>query len=196
MAWGPDVLALQRPADPSIPLDDPGGGAAVATAPPKAHFHARAEIDVYADKAKAVVIRHRRNHQVIAMVEIVSPGNKTRRLGMRAIVDKPAQALRSGIHLLIVDLFPPGPRDPGGINRAVWDEVMESDFSVLPDKPLSIGAYVGRPCLETYIRLAAVGDPLPEMPLFLTPDVYVPLEATYQSAWEAMPAFWREALTQ
>jgi hypothetical protein len=35
------------------------------------------------------------------------------------------------------------------------------------------------------------------MALFLTPEVYilVPLEATYQSAWEGMPAYWREVLT-
>jgi hypothetical protein len=26
-------------------------------------------------------------------------------------------------------------------------------------------------------------------------DVPVPLEATYQSAWDAVPAYWREALT-
>ncbi len=42
----------------------------------------------------------------------------------------------------------------------------------------------------------AVGDALPDMPLFLTPEVYVPLplEATYQSAWEAVPAVWQEVL--
>ena len=35
------------------------------------------------------------------------------------------------------------------------------------------------------------------MPLFLLPDEYVlvPLEATYQAAWEAVPAFWRTVLT-
>jgi len=35
------------------------------------------------------------------------------------------------------------------------------------------------------------------MPLFLTAEVYVPLplEATYQSAWEAVPAYWRDMLT-
>jgi hypothetical protein len=38
---------------------------------------------------------------------------------------------------------------------------------------------------------------LADMPLFLTPDVYVtvPLESTYQSAWEAVPEFWRNVLT-
>ncbi len=31
------------------------------------------------------------------------------------------------------------------------------------------------------------------MPLFLTPEVYIPLplERTYESAWEAVPAYWR-----
>jgi hypothetical protein len=34
------------------------------------------------------------------------------------------------------------------------------------------------------------------MPLFLTPDVYVPvpLDSTYTAAWEGMPAYWREVL--
>jgi hypothetical protein len=56
---------------------------------------------------------------------------------------------------------------------------------------------IGGAGAEAFIEPVAVGDPLPEMPLFLTPEVYVPvpLEATYQSAWEGMPAFWREVLT-
>ena len=43
----------------------------------------------------------------------------------------------------------------------------------------------------------AVGDTLPEMPLFLTPEVYVPvpLEATYRAAWEGVPEFWRDVLS-
>ena len=58
-------------------------------------------------------------------------------------------------------------------------------------------AYVGGARPEAFIEPVAVGDTLPEMPLFLTPEVYVsmPLETTYQSAWGAMPAFWRDVLT-
>lgn len=58
-------------------------------------------------------------------------------------------------------------------------------------------AYVGGPCREAFIEPRAVGDPLPEMPLFLTPEVYVPvpLEATYQSAWADVPSFWRDVVT-
>jgi hypothetical protein len=34
------------------------------------------------------------------------------------------------------------------------------------------------------------------MPVILAPDTYVPLplEATYQSAWEAVPSFWRDVV--
>ena len=40
-----------------------------------------------------------------------------------------------------------------------------------------------------YVEPVAVGDVLPDMPVFLTPDHYVPcpLEATYQTAWEQFP---------
>ena len=44
--------------------------------------------------------------------------------------------------------------------------------------------------------LTAVGRNLIDMPLFLTADSYVPvpLETTYQAAWEAIPGFWREVV--
>jgi hypothetical protein len=164
---GPDVLTLQGPTD---------------GAPPG---------------AKVIAIRHASNHRVVAVVEIVSPGNKSNRHGLRAFVDQAVELLRAGIHLLIVDLFPPGPRDPQGIHKAIWDEFNDSDFALPAGRPLTAAAYVGGPCPETFVQPAAVGAPVPEMPLFLTPDVYVPvpLETTYQSAWEAVPSFWRNMLT-
>src|ERR1017187_3136767 len=74
----PDVLTLCRPVSGSSEREQApsNGGIAVATAPPKTRFHARMQLDPYARKARAVVIRHRSGHQVIAMIEIVSPGNK------------------------------------------------------------------------------------------------------------------------
>lgn len=169
----------------------------MATAPPKVRFRSRAEPDLYATKAKAVVIRHRSKHRVIAIVELVSPGNKSDRHGIRSFVEKAVTALRSGIHLLIVDLFPPGPRDPQGIHRAIWDELIDNDFALPEDKPLTVAAYNADKIPKAFVEPVAVGDPLPEMPLFLTPDVYVPLalEATYLSAWKVFPIHWREVLT-
>src|SRR4051794_30708006 len=54
--------------------------------------------------AKAVAIRHVSHHQVVAMIEVVSPGNKNNVHGLNAIVRKAREALAAGVHLLIVDL--------------------------------------------------------------------------------------------
>jgi hypothetical protein len=195
---GPDVLTLQYPISGSLSApSEPVRGIAAATAPPKARFHARAEVDIYAKKARAVVIRHRSGHKVVAMVEIVSPGNKSSQRDFAAFVQKAEQALLAGIHLIIIDPFPPTPRDPQGIHRAIWAKDGDGDFALPRDKPLTCVSYVGYPDLEVFLEPVAVGDPLPDMPLFLTSEVYVllPLEATYHSAWEAVPAFWQEVLT-
>jgi hypothetical protein len=194
---GPDVLTLEAPANgPPPPPASPHGGVALAAAPPRVWFHARTEADQYAAKAKAVAIRHASDHRVVAVLEIVSPGNKNNRHGLRSFVDKAVELLRGGIHLLIVDLFPPSPRDPQGIHKAIWDEYQDSTFALPAGRSLTLASYIGGPCPETFVEPTAVGAALPDMPLFLTPDVYVPvpLEATYQSAWEAVPSFWRNVL--
>jgi hypothetical protein len=146
---------------------------------------------------KAITVRRAGDRQVVAIVEVVSPGNKNNQNGLNAFVRKAREALAAGLHLLLVDLFPPGPRDPQGIHRAVWDEDCGPDFELPADKPLTCVAYIGGAGAEAFVEFVGVADPLPAMPLFLTPDVYVnvPLEATYQLAWEGMPGYWRGILT-
>jgi hypothetical protein len=194
---GPDVLTLQVPTDGAPPAEEPRGGVALAAAPPKVQFRSRAESDRYAAKANAVVIRHASHHRVIAIVEVVSPGNKNSRHGLRSFIEKAVSILRAGIHLLILDLLPPGPRDPQGMHKAIWDEIIDNDFVLPPGLPLTLAGYIGGPVPEAFVQPIAVGAALPEMPLFLTPAVYVPvpLESTCASAWEAVPAFWRNVLT-
>ncbi len=193
---GPDVITLQQPTNGAPPAPEPKGGIALATAPPQVQFRARAEPDLYAAKAKALAIRHTSDHRVVAMIEIVSPGNKSSRHGLRAFLEKAVEVLRAGIHLLIVDLFPPGPRDPQGLHRAIWDQFIDNEFALPADKPLTLAAYIGGPCPESFVEATAVGAALKDMPLFLTEEVYipVPLEATYRAAWEAVPSFWRAVL--
>lgn len=195
---GPDVLTLQRPTNgiPARNTVDPSGSVALAMAPPKTRFHERADEDLYAAKANAVVIRHVSNHKVVAMIEIVSPGNKNTRHGFRSFVQKAIDMIRAGVHLLILDLFPPGPRDPEGVHPPIWKEFMEKELVLPADKPLTLVSYVGCPAPEAFIEPIAVGATLAEMPLFLEHDWYVlvPLAATYHAAWEAVPAFWRGVL--
>jgi hypothetical protein len=66
------------------------------------------------------------------------------------------------------------------------------------DKPFSVGTFIGGPSPEVFVESIKMGEALPEMPLFLTRDEYIPipLEATYQAAWEAVPPVWREVLTR
>lgn len=165
---GPDVLTLRRQGgNGAAPAGEPPrGGVALALAPPIVRIRMRTEANRYAVKAKVVAIRHVSDHQVVAMVEVVSPGNKNNQNGLNAFVRKAREALAAGIHLLLVDLFPPSARDLQGIHGAVWGEDCGADYALPEDKPLTCVAYVGGPGAEAFIEPVAVGDVLPEMPSF------------------------------
>jgi hypothetical protein len=181
----PDVVALEL----TPPAGDGPAGVAVADAPPKAKFITRTHARPYARKTDRITVRHP-DGDVVAVVEIVSPGNKNSRDAIRAFSRKAVQFLDAGIHLLIVDLFPPSKRDPQGIHKAIWDRLEEEPFELPPDKPLTLAAYSAGSEKVAYVEPVAVGDPLPDMPIFLTPTHYVPcpLEATYQATWDVFPA--------
>lgn len=201
--FGPDVLTLRAPQPPAGFGGVSGNGGtrgdssatALADAPPRVRFHVEAASDRYAGKAKSVAIHHVSDHAIVAIVEIVSPGNKGSRRTMDAFVRKAEEALAAGIHLLIVDVFPPGPRDPHGIHPAIWQD-RGNGFVPPAGQPLTCVAYRSGMSTEAFIEPLAVGDALPNMPLFLTPDLYVPvpLDPTYRSAWDAVPMIWRDAL--
>jgi hypothetical protein len=164
--------------------------------PPKVRLTVRPEVDEYTARRRSLVIRHVSRHRIVALVEILSPGNKASRHGIRSFVSKAVSALTNHIHLLLVDLFPPGPRDPQGIHGAVWQELADAGHEQPPDKPLTLAAYSAGPIPVAYVEPVAVGDVLPDMPLFLTPEDYInaPLEATYRAAYSGVPRFYRDIL--
>jgi hypothetical protein len=184
----PDVLTFQLDPGAEEP-SGPSAGLAVASTPPRTRHVRRNEIDTYARKADRIAVRHRHG-RVVAVIEIVSPGNKASRNELRAFVEKTADLIRQDIHLLVIDLFPPSQRDPSGIHKAIWDEFVEEEFALPPDKPLTLAAYDAGPPRVAYVEPVAVGDVLPDMPLFLKPEFYVPapLESTYQTTWNLFPA--------
>jgi hypothetical protein len=57
-------------------------------------------------------------------------------------------------------------------------------------------SYSAGPVECAFIESVAVGDDLPDMPLFLTPEEYVnvPLEATYRAAYHGVPRRWQRVL--
>lgn len=154
------------------------------------------EAVVQAHRRKRIAIRHVSDDRVVALLEIVSPGNKSTHHALRAFVEKSVEFLEAGIHLLVLDLFPPGPRDPQGIHAAIWSEIHDEPFQLPPDKPLTLASYSAGSIYRAFIDPVAVGDELPSMPLFLEEEMYVsvPLEATYRTAFDAVPKRWRVEL--
>jgi hypothetical protein len=184
----PPFLDMAEPGhrfkDPGIP----GNVHHLEDHPPRTHSVFSSNQVEYA--CRVVTIRAWDTHHVDAAILLVCQQDKRTRARLEKFAERAVAALSHGIHLLIVDLFPPSRRDPQGIHKAIWDRVRETPFALPPEKPLTVVSYaVGRET-TAYVEPLAVGDALPEIPIFLTPDSYVPcpLESTYQTAWQHFPA--------
>jgi hypothetical protein len=96
----------------------------------------------------------------------------------------------------VLDLHRPGRRDPQGIHGVIWGEFSDEPYQHPADRPLTLATYERALAVRAYVKPVAVGEELPEMPLFLQPGAYVlvPLEATYQSALAGVPERWRNVL--
>jgi len=194
-----DVLTLHVDVPPTElpPLPITAGGTAVAEAPPKVRRRQVIEPAARA-RRRTLAVRHVSGHRLIALVEMVSPGNKDRAAHVEEFATKAASALHFGVHLLVVDLFPPGLHDPQGIHGVILEHLDECDvpYDLPAREPLTLAGYAAGPQVEAYVEHIAVGHALPEMPLFLQSDRYinVPLESTYEAAYQGMPSFWREVL--
>jgi Protein of unknown function (DUF4058) len=186
---GPDVLTLQsRTAGPLSPnlVPRPEGG--VAPSPPRVAVMDRATARPPGFKQKRIAIRHSSNDRLVAILELVSPGNKAGKSALRSFTNKIVRAIDAGIHVLVIDPFPPTRRDPNGLHGLVWPDLGGNDYVHPPSQPLALASYeAGAPDGDgprCYVQPFAVGDPLPEIPLFLARDWYVtvPFEPMYLSA--------------
>src|SRR5437016_14020034 len=164
----PDVLTLQAAAAKPEPEGSLSGTATLTESPPVVHARATIARDSYARMQRTVVIRHTSDDRIVAMIEIISAGNKSSRHAMRSFLDKAVAALDSGVHLLLVDVYPPGPRDPHGSHRAILNEIGSEEYTLGKDRPLTAVAYIGGAVVEAFVEHFAVGEPIPQMPLFLT----------------------------
>jgi hypothetical protein len=200
---GPDVLTLQtedvEPRGNGAPASSNGkGGVAVAMSPPSARHTAEAEMDDYVLKRRTIIIRHASGDRIVALLEIVSPGNKSSSAALRSFVEKAVEALYRGYHLSIIDLFPPTRRDPGGLHAAIWREIGEDPYVLPTDEPLLLAAYSAGQVKRAFVEPTAVGRDLPDLPLFLEPELHVkvPLEVTYRAAYRGVPRKWQRVLDE
>jgi hypothetical protein len=121
---------------------------------------------------------------------------KQRRQGSRVASSRHSRGLASRAREQSGGLgsFAPGPRDPQ--HAAIWSEIKGEEFTLPAETPLTLASYAAGEPKRAFIEPVAVGQELPSMPLFLQPEFYVlvPLETTYNSAFEAVPRRWQDAL--
>lgn len=199
--WEPDVVTLGRNGPDSVNGSERSSNTAtheshaalsLAIAPPKVEMVVSRPAN---GRQRHIRIRQSDDDRVVAIIEIVSPGNKSSGNAIRAFVAKANEFLERGVNLLIVDLFPVTPRDPDGIHAAIWGA---SDTPARrTEKPLTLVAYEAGDVERAFIQSVAVGDRLPEMPLCLSSGQYVPvpLEETYTAAFDGFAPRWRDVLS-
>jgi hypothetical protein len=194
----PDILALNRAAEAEgADLDEPTSGGVVAALEPTTRYVVRAQHDSMAARANRITIRHSRG-QIVCVIEIVSPGNKNSQYAVRKFVEKSLEILRNGIHLLVIDLFPPSKRDPQGLPQSIWDEIEGTPFERPANQPLTLAAYIAGFPITACVEPIAVGEVMPDMPAYLDETHYVPvpLEATYMTTWTSYPEDMREDIVK
>ncbi len=147
--------------------------------------------DGYGDafRQQSVVVHHTEEDKVVGRIDLVLPGQKSCRVAQRRFLDRVVGGLSKGVHHLLVDLLPPGRLDPQGVHGAVWDEIGDEPYLAPPGLPLTVASYHAWGDVEAFVQPLRAGDRLPDMPLFLTPGLYVtlPLEECYEEALKGLP---------
>lgn len=206
---GPDILALKRPeevhAQSEVYAADPPVSATTTVlsaldTPPQVHATQVSddETTFYLGRQRRLAIRHASGDRVITIVEIVSKSNRNTRLTLEQFADKVIEALRAGVHVVVLDLYPHGAHDPHGLHDYVWQRMMAGSYQPEANLPLTLVSYTAGQPVQAWIEPIAVGAMLTPMPLFLTREHYIPLplEQTYMQAWQGMPARWQEVIAK
>lgn len=124
---------------------------------------------------------------LVAVIELVSPGNKDRRANRRAFAAKCASYLAQGVSLIVVDIVTSRRANLHNELMRLMEAAPELDF---PDE---VTLYAAAYCpvrrseqeeIDYWRRPLALGAPLPTLPLRLTGDQFVPVDfdAAYQEA--------------
>jgi hypothetical protein len=171
-------------------------GISAAENPPRVSIRdSLGEAMLLAARRHQIVIHDVTASRAVALIDIISPGNTESRAELNSFVNKAVSAIKTGYHLLLLDLFPPGRFDPEGIHGAVWQE-LGGTYNPPPGKPLTLAAYAAATIVNCYVEPTAVGAELIPMPLFLDPEhyIYVHLEPTYLGAYEGVPGRWKRVI--
>jgi hypothetical protein len=107
--FGPDVLTLQEQSPDAEPATDEAVGpmATGLQTRPQSTFTAETDAEFYRRKKSSIVVRHISGDRIVAMLEILSPGNKSNRSAFRSLVEKACELLEIASTCSSWILFPP-----------------------------------------------------------------------------------------
>lgn len=151
-------------------------------APPKAPLTAPF---VIAEGIELLVFSSAGGPQLVAAIELVSPANKDRAHTRRAFACKCASYLHAGIGLMIVDVVTSRSAnlhiDLLGLIGASAAQASLTELYAASYRPARRDQV---DIVEIWPASLTIGKPLPEMPLWIGPDLAVPvdLERAYQDA--------------
>ncbi len=194
--YEPDLLTLERVTS-DTDFEDRGGVAILER--PKVQLVQESKNTFYTRRRRVIAIRHVSDDRLVAVVELVSPGNKSSNTAIKQFVDKSLDFIERGNHVTLIDLFPGSKRNPGGFHGLIWDSISGEEYRLPTDKPLLLSSYeVAGDSVRAYLEPLKVGDVLPDMPLYLREHFYVmlPLAETYEQAWRGMPKHLTEVLAR
>jgi len=206
----PDLITLQaqlgsdeHAAQSEVGLEkrlfrDDTGESAVALAPFPVVVQQIAP-EPYSRRARQIVIKDSwQGDRVVAVIEIVSQGNKTSQARAEQFLRKSETFLEKRIHLLIVDLHGATNVVPRGFHARILEDFGQEPPRLPPDRSLSAVSYqvLEDGTLISHFAALKVSEPLPQMPVFLRPHEYVrlPLEETYRECFQDVTWRFREIL--
>jgi hypothetical protein len=179
-----DVTAFAETGPRAAAAEDGGGVATVAWAATQPLLEVEADWpDQYEYEVR--VFDQERDRRLVAAAELVSPANKDRPESRRAFVTKCAALLQQGVALAIVDLVT---TRQFNLYAELLDWIGQSDPALGAEPPTIYAAAMRfqrpprRTLLQTWPYPLVLGQPLPTLPLWLSPGLAVPLdlEASYE----------------
>lgn len=112
---GADVLTLEFSGNFSADVEHEaefGGTALLAEVRPTVTLTQTAsQAEIYGERRNRLAIRHTSGDRLVAYIELLSLGNKSSQRMLVRFLDKACSVIEQGVHLLIVDLHPPGSWD-------------------------------------------------------------------------------------
>jgi hypothetical protein len=172
-----DVVAMEETA---------GAGGAPLFQPQEFSPTAVMAAPVCALLAKQINLYDQELSRVVAVIEIISPGNKNAREKVDSLVNKSLDYLSSGIHLLLIDILPATAHVDSFARNIV--NALHGPRLVTP-KPLFTASFQAGQPIALYLECFTVGDTLPKLPLFLSGRDYVTvnLEQSYAATLDEIP---------